>query len=273
MASLWTDSLEVPEDTMVLASVGPLRLVVIHLPGEWRLAWARNGVEPAAETASPEAPPVPVSEIGPPEPLRELEPEFTVQRFLSHRPGDRIRLSPRLADRPVVARPELPLTIPAGDEAEIFVSAPVWVLAELPEPDRTLLDLPTQRPSDTWFGPDTRRGVVAYAIRTAARLHIDRLPRLPHRAISCIRVRNQADGPLLLERLSVPAPELPLFLDRNGALWTASLLVERESTSQPARVEVADLPPQEAEGAQRIAGPRIPPERNVISRAFHVLIG
>ena len=257
----WHGTHKVPENRMVTVFVGPLVLVIAHHPGEWQLAWRRSrDIEPRT----------PVSR---PTPISKLDPAFTVQRFLARQPGDSIRLSPMLADRPVVARPELPLAVCAGDEAKIFVSTPVWVRAELPEPNRILLEMPTIRPSDTWFGPDTRRGVVAYASQTAARLSIDNLPPMSHRVITEVTIRNQVGAVLLLERVSVPAPNLTLFADAGGGLWSAPLLAVRDSESARARVELSALPPVEASGARQVAEPREAIERNVLTRALHVLIG
>ncbi len=257
----WHGTHEVPENRMITVSVGPLVLMIAHRPGEWRLAWQRSDdVEPATP-------------VSPPTLIVELEETFTIQRFLTRKTGDRIRLSPMLADRPVVARPETPLIVPGGDEATIFVSTPVWVRAELPEPDRMLFEMPAIRPSDTWFGPDTRRGVVAYASQTAARLSVDNLPPMSHRVITEVTVRNQVSSTLCLERVSVPTPNLTLFADEKGLLWTVPLLAVRDSESESARVELSNLPPAQAAGARKVAEPREPIERNVLTRALHVLVG
>ena len=232
-------------------------------PGEWRVGWFRDD-DPGSAS--------PTATVGTPRAIEDPDQAFTVNRFLTEHQGDACRLRPLLADRPVVTRPELPLMIPAGDEVKIFVSTPVWVSVELPEPDRLLIELPTQRPSDTWFGPDTRRGVVAYASQTTARLEVSNLGSLPHRAITKVTVRNESDAILPLERICVPAPNLTLFTDRDGSLWTASLSAVRGSGSAPPAIEIAETPPNEAEDATLLAPPRDPLSRNVLSRALHVLV-
>ena len=267
---LWHGTHTVPEERMITVSIGPLELSIAHRPGEWRLGWHRAtsaGDDPGDEPAD-----VPLA-VSAPKPIADPDAELTVQRFLTQSSGDAIRLRPLLADRPVVARPELPIAVPAGDQATIFVSTPVWVRVELPEPDRTLIELPVTRPSDTWFGANTRRGTVAYASRTTARLQIHNLPRPPHRAITQVTVHNETARVLALERVSVPAPNLSLFADPAGGLWTGPLVATRDSESQPARVELGDQPPKEAEGATLAAEPREATERNVFSRALHVLVG
>ncbi len=271
---VWHGTHSVPEERMITVAVGPLELSIAHRPGEWRIGWHRGGL-PGDDPADgdPAGGAEPAAAVSEPAPIADPDAELTVQRFLTQQAGDAIRLRPLLADRPVVARPELPIAVPAGDQATIFVSTPVWVRAELPEPDRQLLEIPVTRPSDTWFGATTRRGTVAYASHTAARLQIDNLPRPSHRAITRVTVRNQTAGVLALERLSVPAPNLTLFADAGGGLWTTPLTATRDSETQPARVELGDEAPVEAAGATQIAEPREATERNVFSRALHVLVG
>lgn len=266
--SSWHGIHEVPEDRMITVTVGPLELSIARRPGEWRLGWYRNGHKDGDSGSDlPSA-----SVVRDPGPIVDPESAFTVERFLTHSDQEMIRLRPLLADRPMVARPELPLMVPAGEEVDVFVSTPVWVRGELPDPDRILFEIPTTRPSDTWFGPDTRRGVVAYASQTAARLKIDSLPPMPHRAITPLRIRNQASSLLSLERVSVPAHNLRLYADKDGGLWTASLAVIRDGLSSP-QVEISNEPPNEATEAVLVAEPREVTGRSVLSRAFHVLVG
>ena len=120
-----------------------------------------------------------------------------------------IALTPALADRPVVARPEKPFCLPAGAEAVVYVSSPLWVVLSTAQ-DLKLAEIPIVRPSDTWLGPSTREGELCYASRTFLRLSLDNLPRRPHRATSMVRILNHADTALPLRALKLPAP--PIWL-------------------------------------------------------------
>lgn len=247
----WFKTYNVPEGTRTDVPVGPLTLSIERASREWRIA--------TSDESNP-------SEA-------DLESNPSLRRFLTEASGNEIRLSPLLSDRPVVARPEIPLAIPAGDDARIFVSTPVWIRVALLEPDRTLLEIPSTRLSDTWFGPDTRRGFVAYASRTAARVDVANLPPQPHRAVTAITIRNKADVSFHLDRLSVPAPTLPLFSDHQGGLWTAPLVAYREGIFETAKVEIDSAPPPEAVDAELLTPAREPLERTVLSRALQVLAG
>jgi len=50
---------------------------------------------------------------------------------------------------------EQPLGVPPGEQASVYVSSPLWVRIETGKPAKLLCELPTFRPSDTWFGPNT----------------------------------------------------------------------------------------------------------------------
>lgn len=266
--SPWHGIHDIPENRMITVTLGPLVLSIAHRPGEWRVGWYRDGRKELIGR-SPKPLLTTVSKLGP---IVDPGQAFEIKRFLTRSNPTSIRLCPLLADRPVVARPDLPLMVPAAEEVEVYVSTPVWVRGELPDPDRVLFEMPTTRPSDTWFGPDTRRGVIAYASQTAARLSIDNLPPMPHRAITLVKIRNQASSLLSLERLSVPTHNLRLFADAKGGLWTAPLVVVRDGVGLP-QVELGNDPPKSAVDAKLVAEPREVSGRSVLSRAFHVLVG
>ncbi len=183
-------------------------------------------------------------------------------RFSFAETPDTITVKPLLADRPVIVRPESPLTVPPGERVTLYVSSPVWMALKLevrrPRRRRTepvpfvLAELPTSRPSDTWFGPSTREGELCYAVRTAARLVASELPLRPHRAVTPVTVENQAATPLPLTRISVPMPYLALHVDRSGRLWSDGVLFTREPDEDTA-VKVAPYVPS---GGERLAEPR-----------------
>ncbi len=241
--------------------VGPLTLWIQRLANEWRLAWQEETDEthPGAlevDEAAPEGPP---------------ETAF-LERIASHRLGERLIVAPRLADRSVVVRPETSFRLAPQGVVDLYVGTPLWVFLETSEPAHRLLDVPTQRPSDSWFGPSTTEGELCYAGRTSARLQRDNLSRSPHRAVTRVRLRNRADDDLLLERLNLPVPNLGLFSDDGGQIWTQTVSVERGADGKLAEVRIEEQPPAEAEAAAQIAQPRVVIDRNVFSRALGALL-
>jgi hypothetical protein len=202
-------------------------------------------------------------------------------RFSFAEAPDTITVRPALADRPVVVRPESSLTVPPGERVVLYVSSPVWMALKLevrrPRRRRSggapqavvLAELPTFRPSDTWYGPSTRVGELCYAVRTAARLELGELPLRPHRAVTPVTVDNQAATPLELARVSVPMPYLALHVDRAGRLWSDGVLFTREP-DEDTTVRVAPYVPQ---GGERLAEPRNPQNLGqALSKTFRTLL-
>lgn len=261
-ASRWWGELEIPAEAWRRWRIGPLSFWIRRLESEWRLAWQEEAGD--EELDAPEVN-LPASEAPPESATRE--------RVASHGLGERLIVSPQLADRPVVVRPETRFRLVPGGEVELYVCTPLWVRLETSEPRRLLLDVPTRRPSDSWFGPSTTEGELCYAGRVAVRLHSDNLPASPHRAMTQVRLSNRAADDLLLERLNLPVPNLALFADAGGRLWTQTVSVERGADGELAEVVIADGPPPEAAAAERFAEPRIAMSRNVFSRALGALLG
>lgn len=258
----WWGEFEIPSNAWRRWQIGPLTLWVQRRESEWRLARQEDAgdVEPDLSQAN-----LPAAE-GPAE-------SATLERVASHRLGERLIVAPRLADRPVVVRPETSFRLASRGEAELYVGTPLWVCLETSEPVHRLLDVPTRRPSDSWFGPSTTEGELCYAGRTGARLRRDNLPASPYRAVTRVRLRNHAGDDLLLERLNLPVPNLALFCGGGGRLWTQTVSVERGADGKLAEVRIEEDPPAEAEAAERLAEPRVAMARNVFSRALGALLG
>lgn len=182
------------------------------------------------------------------------EPEQEVVRCISPRGAPDLALRPAGADRPIVVRPSAPLRIAAGDEASIFVTTPAWV--EVRSGAVPLLDVPTHRLSDTWFGPSTVEGELCYASVTEARLRREELPSRPGRVFTEIVVTNRDTEPLQVERVQIPLPHLPLFLAESGHLWTSSVTLVHRAAQPMAEVRVEAGPPAGIGPVKRIREPR-----------------
>ncbi|MFT7625183.1 MAG: hypothetical protein ACI9WU_004374 [Myxococcota bacterium] len=221
--------------------VGPLTLWLRHEPGDWWLG-RLEGPDPLASGATvtlPEPEPAP--------------PDVYVMRFaaLPDAEGE-VELLPVLADRPVVVRPEPSVELPAGGQVVLYVSTPVWVRVRVG--GVVVHDVPTLRPSDTWFGSDTMSGELCYASRTAARVQLDRTIPRAARATTSITVRNRGTRPMTVRRISLPAPTMTLFAEASGRLWTDPLYLESED-GLTVHVRRHGSPPPEAPEATLVAQP------------------
>lgn len=239
--------------------VGPLELWASCRPREWRIAHLHLP-DPLVERR----------EITVPLPAFEPPDAATVLRFTTDVEDRALQLAPRLADRPVVVRPDPPLHLLPGDEVELYVSTPLWAALSTSR-GKLMTEVPTARPTDTWFGPNTREGELCYAVLTRARLTLDQVPRVPARAITVLAMRNEGADALVLERVKVPAPHLTLFRDRDGTLWTNRVKVVRGADDDDATVQVGAGPPRP--GAEVLAPPRLTGTPSMLVRAVGALLG
>jgi hypothetical protein len=211
-------------------------------------------------------------EIQCPVDIEEQEMSGEVSRLAIRRLGKGLELRPRLADRNVVTRPEIPLSLPPGERADLYVSTLLWVEVLAAETGAVLADLATFRPSDTWFGPSTKEGTLCYASRTCAGLHLEEVPRRPHRALTKVTLKNSMDQPLRVDRLNIPVIHLSLFSGGDQTLWTQSVHLENKQEDSPTDLTIGKGPPKEAGPAELVSGEREAFQKTLLSRGFASLV-
>jgi hypothetical protein len=260
-AVVWNLAYPIADGEPSFWQIGPLQLWACRLPGELRLA-SKRGEDSLDETLIIE---VPSDIYEPPEGAK-------VRRISFQQPPDTLELAPALADRPVVVSCEDPLIVPPAEETTLFISMPLWVRVTHGGSSATLLDLPTHRPSDTWFGPTTMTGELCYATRTCVRLNLESLPARPGRSISVVQVKNQARTELKLDKLRLPALEMSIYVTDNGRFWTDSVTLERQEDGENAAARLSKGPPWQAPDARLAAGPRSASSGGLLTRTFGSLL-
>lgn len=233
--------------------MGPLKLVIGHDSDQWLVA-AEHGEEPETATAA---------NID----VRPGLPEEFEERYVHARGRNRLVLEPVLADRAVVIRPYQPIFLLSGQEVTLYLSTPVWIRIRAGESPVLLRELASVTLSDTWFGPSSREGEVCYAGKTRALQRLEDLPVRPHRAITPLKIRNDAPEPLPLEKVSLPVPMLSLYGTADASLWTQRVNLIREDASDQARIRVEPTPPDIGQKLELLARPR-QESRSGVMRAF-----
>jgi hypothetical protein len=245
--------------------VGPATVWLHRELREWRMGYARtrNPLENAAQVDVP----APASEAG------LFGPDHgdpQVVRYSFAETTAAIRVYPALADRPIIMRPETPLWVPEGERVTIYMSSPLWLGFEANTPGRLLQEIPSHRPSDTWFGSSTREGELCYAVTTTGRLRLEDIPLMLHRAITPVIVVNQAKGSLYVEKVQLPVTHLSLYQSASGFLWTQPVRLERIASDGATNIRFQEGPPDEAGQAQLIREPREKLRTTVITRTFDI---
>lgn len=232
--------------------IGPLSLFAAREGADWVIAHAA-GEDPldkslaVAEPCDPEA----------------LDANMTRARFAFERPHERLTVGPLLADRPASVQPEAPVSVPSGESAIFYISTPVWVRLAVGPQRRFIAEVPSFRPSDTWFGRPAA-GELCYAVRSRGTTRLDAQINRPHRAITPVRVINRAPEALAVERLKLPLPNLALFRSPGGGLVapTVEFLRERSGGQAVMRIDRVER------GAERLAEPRIQLRESRVLQAF-----
>jgi hypothetical protein len=232
--------------------LGPLSLWVTRLTSEWQVGhrWSADPLDETLELLEDAPAPEGVE----------------LRRYLFSSGGRTLRMIPRVADRPFVTRPEMPVIIPGHEAATLYVATPVWVELAAGDPLRVFAELPIWHPSSTWFGDDFTDGTLCYATRTRAKLDPADLRRGP-RVTTAVFVSNEHDEPLRVERLALPLPQMSVFRAEDGRLWTEAATVAYEPNVK-APAKIGHAPPPEAGAVQRISPPRQDPRAHVLARAL-----
>lgn len=254
----WWGDISLKAGQTARCHVGPLTFSLRLLGTEWHIATQRGDTDHDQARLS-------LSND-------DLQMTSSLQRLVFSEPTYQAYLSPALADRAVVSRPAQPLLLGPGQQATIYVHAPLWLQLRAKADDNPLLDMPITQLSDTWFGASTRSGELCYASRTNARMQLDSIPLRAHRAVTPVRLRNDASDPLKLEKLNLPEPYLALYSADNG-LWTDAVELVRNMTGEMTPVHIASGVPREAVNGRLICAPRKITERGGFLSSFTALFG
>lgn len=257
----WWGQFTIPEGESARWRIGPLELWAENAGREW-LVGHRRGTAIYDNTQELTIP------------GGEVPDDTEMARVFVSRPQTQIYVAPRLADRPVVSKPQATLYLPPGEQVQLFLSSPLWFAIETDTPRKQLLEVPVVRPSDTWFGPTTRSGGLSYAAVSLALTSLQDYPFSPFRAVTPVLVRNRASSVLAIERINLPVLYLSLYEAEDGTLWTQPVTLEREEgADETAELQMQKKPPREAGKARLLTGPRRSSERNLVVHAFNALFG
>lgn len=180
----------------------------------------------------------------------ELPADAEVRRFVTSGRATAVSLRPRLVERSVVARPRIPVGLPAGERVAIFVTTPLNV--EVTVDDRVLEERSIWDPPETWFGPSPVQGELCYASRTRGSRHLEELGTVPTRAVTRIVLVNKGKDTLQVERIRLPVPRLTLAWDPSRNILVTETLELRREEGDTAEVSIEALP----KGTERLAPPR-----------------
>jgi hypothetical protein len=158
--------------------------------------------------------------------------EFEPQRFLTQQTSQSLRVKPMMPDRAVVIKPRIPISILPKESISLYAHIPLWSaffhIEKEGEREKSIVDIPIARPSDSWFGSSTMVGELCYAIDSDAYTDKSTIPHSLFFAVTQIDIDNQSDSPLLVRRIKVPTTNLCLYQETAGQLYSDNLVVINE---------------------------------------------
>ncbi|MFK8002714.1 MAG: hypothetical protein AB8H86_24225 [Polyangiales bacterium] len=221
------------DDECIHARLGELNVWTKREPGEIVVCSKRD-------TASEEV------EFGPGTPPHDAD----VRRFVMSERAETLSFQPRLAARSVVVRPRVPVFLPPGQHASIYVTTPLN--AALFAGAVLLDELSIWDPPETWFGRSPVDGELCYASRTSGTRQRQELTVGPTRAATEVRLENQSGETLEARTIRLPVPRLTLAWDSAAAsLVTETVRLIREDASA-AELRIEALP----DSAEKLVAPR-----------------
>ena len=236
------------ETPALRARLGELVLWLRAEAGELVVHTQRNGEHDDEAVFDAEAPPTDAEQ----------------RRFVLASTPEHLELVPRLVDRSVVARPEVPVFLPPKEKVAIFVTSPLRVSLRIGNVELT--ELPIANPPETWFGPSPVRGELCYASRTRGVRELDALDAPPTRVVTKVLLENEGKTTLEAKSIRLPMPRLSLAWDAdNEQLVTEMVRLTRDDDDQ-AELHIEALP----RGVKLIAPPR-DPNRGVWKQALAAL--
>lgn len=181
-----------------------------------------------------------------------------------------LKLSPVVADKPIIICPEYSFKILKKAEARVFTRIPLWVrIALISSSEQILVEIPTIVLSKTWFG-DPTSGELCYWSTTVARREIKENYFKDFMAICTLNIHNQSESDLQVEKICYRVERLTLF-EKDDHIWTDESEITYRGNEQHSDVVMTGILPMEARGGKKIGNPRSPVRKSIATRTFEIL--
>ncbi len=240
-------------------TIGGCRLWARQKLGDLWLAW---NYEDSSQKEGDDAGPLFVREQ-PPEP-----PDDTSWRRWALRAAVReLRLMPALPDRPIVVCPDHAFHVGVEARTRVYVRVPLWIRVEDEiQGERPLIEIPTVRLSNIWFG-GLMDGELCYYISSAARRQMT--PDLVHAdlAVCPVQINNISGEDLDVQKICLRVINLSLFCE-GGHFWADESLVNFKGKDFGSVFDATGRAPDEKKNARLVMPPRISGRKGFVTRMF-----
>lgn len=194
----------------------------------------------------------------------EIAEDKVMRRLGFEEDAPSLQFAPALPPKVIIVRPEFPLAMLPGERVQFYISIPLWL--QLRGNGVVFFEEPTVVLSKTWFG-ETTQGDLGFSLKTRAKRDPSAFESKPFRAICPLRVKNQADDVLHLERLCLRVQHLELYRGLKH-FWTNDIGVSFRGDALPERVVFGRSAPQLGEQLVKAAEARDNIKRGSLFRSL-----
>lgn len=245
LAQMW-QPLAVADGATVHWRLGPCDLWLRRNGPEWWLA-----VHSGIDDASARPPSIDVEQ--PPRNIQWL-------RRIAPERCDSVSVTPRLPDRPVISRPDHPLSLLPGAHCRFFMGIPAFLSVCLDLRGLELHEVTTVALSNSWSG-SVMEGELCYALRTTAKREPGELLPASHRIVCPVEVRNESKEVLTFSRITLPVGALNVYLG-DTRLWANAISATYLGDEEWSRIRPDDGPPPFDQARDRLGQARNPAEHS-----------
>ncbi len=241
--SLWKTVFDVELNTQHKLRIGALECWFTIKENEWHFEYFHN-----AYNESDSEKPIKFTQ-----PKKRPSNPGEVLRFIQSTPIKTLRIKPRMPDRSIVTKPSSPISLPPSQSVTLYLSTPLWIGVYAENQETPLVELPSIKLSDTWFGPKPHIGELCYASNFSGRMNWSNLPKRESRIITPIVIENSSKETLKLEKISIPSAHLDVFISANGMLCTQTLRLKKGKDHKVSEVTMDKTLIPEFHGAELIS--------------------
>ena len=196
--------------------------------------------------------------------------ELSWTRFVTVK-NDDVFTQPALPDRPVVIRPQSPIVILPSRRGRFFFSVPLCVRFVSSGGGRavTMVEIPTQNLSSTWFG-DMETGEFCYSVDSRLLRTMPETDADEAYARCEVEIRNGSRERLHFERICVHVQHMHLYA-ADDKFWSNQVRVVFKGSEQVSQLSYVPGPPKISSVAEVICEPREVLDRNILKRSFNLI--
>lgn len=195
-----------------------------------------------------------------------LSQERDWTRWILDKGVECVQFKPRLPDRPLIVRPEMPMYLMPKQSVQFFVGIPIWLAITLGARHKQAIEVPSLALSNSWFGPFTE-GELCYAMKTTAKLHQQDLIPSAYRAVFPLEVRNASPEKLNFERLCIRPQYLNIFQGETR-LWTSKGRVSYRGEENWSRIIYSSHAPEFDQAGRLLGKARETMQRGAFLKTF-----